>query len=49
MVALCSRESTKTDTPAKRALKEKIYTERYEAKSKSYLQEVRKGAMIEMR
>lgn len=49
MVALCSRNPTKADTPAKRALKEKIYTERYEAKSKSYLQEIRKGAMIEMR
>ncbi|MBN8981826.1 MAG: SurA N-terminal domain-containing protein [Rhizobiales bacterium] len=49
MVALCGRDSTKTDTPAKRALKEKIYSERYEAKSKSYLQEIRKGAMIEMR
>ena len=49
MVALCSREATKSDTPAKRALKEKLYSERYEAKSKAYLQEVRKGAMIEMR
>ena len=49
MVALCSRNETKADTPAKRALKEKMYTERYEAKSKSYLQEIRKGAMIEMR
>lgn len=49
MVALCGRENTKTDTPAKRALKEKLYNERYEAKSKSYLQEARKGAMIEMR
>ncbi|MBI3700710.1 MAG: SurA N-terminal domain-containing protein [Afipia sp.] len=49
MVALCSREATKADTPAKRALKDKIYSERYEAKSKAYLQEVRKGAMIEIR
>ncbi len=49
MVALCSRKPTKADTPAKRAAREKIYNEKYEAKSKSYLQEVRKGAMIEMR
>lgn len=49
MFALCGRTETKADTPAKRALKEKIYAERYEAKSKSYLQEVRKGAMIEIR
>jgi peptidyl-prolyl cis-trans isomerase SurA len=49
MVALCSRKPTKADTPAKRAAREKIYNQKYEAKSKSYLQEIRKGAMIEMR
>jgi peptidyl-prolyl cis-trans isomerase SurA len=49
MVALCGRKENTTDTPAKRQMKEKIYNERYEAKSKSYLQEVRKGSMIEMR
>jgi peptidyl-prolyl cis-trans isomerase SurA len=46
---LCSRKPTTADTPAKREAREKIYSERYEAKSKSYLQEARKGAMIEMR
>lgn len=49
MVALCSRKPTKADTPAKREAREKIYNQKYEAKSKSYLQEVRKGSMIEMR
>lgn len=49
MVALCSRKATKADTPAKREAREKLYNQRYEAKSKSYLQEARKGAMIEMR
>ncbi len=49
MVALCSRKPTKADTPAKRAAREKIYNQKYEAKSKSYLQEVRKGAMIEIK
>lgn len=49
MVALCSRKPTKADTPAKREAREKIYNQKYEAKSKSYLQEIRKGAMIEMR
>jgi peptidyl-prolyl cis-trans isomerase SurA len=49
MVALCSRKPTKADTPAKRAAREKIYNEKYEAKSKSYLQEVRKGSMIEIK
>lgn len=49
MVALCSRKPTKADTPAKREAREKIYNQKYEAKSKSYLEEVRKGAMIEIR
>lgn len=49
MVALCSRKPTKADTPAKREAREKIYNQKYEAKSRSYLQEIRKGAMIEMR
>lgn len=49
MVALCSRKPTKADTPAKREARERIYNQKYEAKSKSYLQEVRKGSMIEIR
>lgn len=49
MVALCSRKPTKADTPAKREAREKIYNQKYEAKSKSYLEEVRKGSMIEIR
>ncbi|MES2751748.1 MAG: SurA N-terminal domain-containing protein [Pseudomonadota bacterium] len=49
MVALCSRKPTKADTPAKREARDKIYNQKYEAKSKAYLQEIRKGAMIEMR
>jgi peptidyl-prolyl cis-trans isomerase SurA len=49
MVALCSRKPTKADTPAKREAREKIYNQKYEAKSKWYLQEIRKGAMIEMK
>jgi peptidyl-prolyl cis-trans isomerase SurA len=47
MVVLCSREPTKVDTPKKREIREKMYNEKYEAKSKSYLREVRAAAMIE--
>ena len=47
MVALCAKEPTKVDTPKKREIRDKMYTEKYEAKSKSYLAEVRKAAMIE--
>jgi peptidyl-prolyl cis-trans isomerase SurA len=49
MVALCARNPTTIDTPKKREIREKMYAEKYEAKSKAYLQEVRKAAMIEYR
>jgi peptidyl-prolyl cis-trans isomerase SurA len=49
MVALCDRKPTTVDTPKKREIREKMFTEKYEAKSKSYLQEIRKAAMIEYR
>jgi peptidyl-prolyl cis-trans isomerase SurA len=47
MVALCARNPTTVDTPKKREIREKMYTQKYEATSKTYLQEVRKAAMIE--
>jgi peptidyl-prolyl cis-trans isomerase SurA len=49
MVALCSRKPTKVDTPKKREVRDKMFAEKFEAKSKAYLQEVRKGSMIEYR
>jgi peptidyl-prolyl cis-trans isomerase SurA len=49
MVALCGRNPTTVDTPKKREIRDKMYVQKYEAKSKSYLQEVRKAAMIEFR
>jgi len=49
MVALCGRKPTAVDTPKKREIREKMYTEKYEKKSKDYLQEIRKAAMIEYR
>jgi peptidyl-prolyl cis-trans isomerase SurA len=49
MVALCGRKPTTADTPKKREIREKIYAEKFEAKSKAYLREVRKAAMIEYR
>jgi peptidyl-prolyl cis-trans isomerase SurA len=47
MAALCGRKPTTVDTPKKKEIREKMYAEKFEAKSKSYLQEVRKAAMIE--
>jgi peptidyl-prolyl cis-trans isomerase SurA len=49
MVALCGRKPTTIDTPKKKEIRDKMFAEKYEAKSKSYLQEVRKAAMIEYR
>ena len=49
MVALCDRKATTVDTPKKREIRDKMYADKYEAKSKSYLQEIRKAAMIEYR
>ena len=49
MVALCERKPTKIDTPKKREIREKMFTQKYEAKQKSYLAELRKAAMIECR
>jgi peptidyl-prolyl cis-trans isomerase SurA len=49
MVVLCGRKPTTADTPKKREVREKIYAEKYEAKSKAYLRDVRKAAMIEYR
>ncbi len=49
MVALCDRKPTKIDTPKKREIREKMFTQKYEAKSKAYLNDIRKAAMIECR
>jgi peptidyl-prolyl cis-trans isomerase SurA len=49
MVALCSRDPTTVDTPKKREIRDKMFAEKFEAKSKSYLQEIRRAAMIEYR
>ena len=49
MVALCGRKPTTLDTPKKREMREKMFTEKFEKKSRAYLDEVRKAAMIEYR
>jgi peptidyl-prolyl cis-trans isomerase SurA len=49
MVALCDRKATKIDSPKKREIRDKMFQQKYEKKSKDYLDEVRKAAMIEYR
>jgi peptidyl-prolyl cis-trans isomerase SurA len=48
MFAICAKkESAADNTPGRRKLRETIFAERYEQRSKAYLSEVRRGAMIE--
>jgi len=49
MVALCERNPTKIDTPKKKEVRDKMFMDKYEAKSKAYLAECRRAAMIEYR
>ncbi|MFT4117326.1 SurA N-terminal domain-containing protein [Bradyrhizobium sp.] len=49
MVVLCARKPTMIDTPKKREIREKMYSEKYEKTQKTYLEEIRKAAMIEYR
>lgn len=49
MVALCSRKPTTIDTPEKKAVRDKMFQQKYDTTSKNYLDEVRKSAMIEYR
>jgi peptidyl-prolyl cis-trans isomerase SurA len=47
MFALCEKKETKEDSPLKRKLKEEIFTQRYDTEAKRFMDEIRKGAMIE--
>jgi peptidyl-prolyl cis-trans isomerase SurA len=48
MYAICAKkESTADNTPGKRRAREAIVAERYERLSKQYLNEIRRGAMLE--
>ena len=48
--AVCSKkESAADNTPGKRQARESVFAERFEQKSKQYLQEIRRSSMIEYR
>jgi peptidyl-prolyl cis-trans isomerase SurA len=48
MVALCSRAPS-TETPEKRAAREKLFSQKYEAQAAKYLKDARRSSMIEYR
>ena len=47
MFALCDKKESKTDSPLKREVRQELFTKRFEAEAKQYLEEIRKQAMIE--
>jgi peptidyl-prolyl cis-trans isomerase SurA len=47
--ALCSRKETTIETAAKRQIRETLFAEKFQEQSKRYIQELRRGAMIEVK
>jgi len=47
MFALCDKKVSKADSPIKREIRQQIYTQRFDAEAKKFLDEIRKQAMIE--
>ena len=47
MFALCDRKESKSDSPLKQEMRKKLYSQKYDAESKRFLDEIRKQAMIE--
>jgi len=47
LFALCERKETTADTPQQRGIRQEIFSSRFEAQSKRYLNEVRRASMIE--
>jgi peptidyl-prolyl cis-trans isomerase SurA len=47
--ALCEKKETNADTPARRQLREEMFSEKFKVHADRYLRELRKGAMIEYR
>jgi peptidyl-prolyl cis-trans isomerase SurA len=49
LFAVCDRKETKIESAAKRQIREQLFTERFEAQSQRYIQELRRSAMIEVK
>jgi peptidyl-prolyl cis-trans isomerase SurA len=47
MFAVCEKKESKTDSPVQRQVREDIFKRRFERESTRFLEEIRKGAMIE--
>lgn len=49
MFAVCKKRETTSDTPERRAARDKLFAARYQSQAQRYLKEIREGAMIEYR
>jgi peptidyl-prolyl cis-trans isomerase SurA len=49
MFALCDKKETNADSAAKREIRDELFSKRFEAQGKKFLNEVRRSAMIEYR
>jgi len=47
MFALCEKKESASESPAKREVRDELFTKRFESESKKFLEEIRKSAMIE--
>ena len=47
--AVCGKQATTSDTPSRRAVRDEMFNERYQALSKKFLKELRSQALIEIR
>jgi len=47
LFAVCGKQASKADTPSKRKAREAMFNARFEQQSKTYLQQLRRDAMIE--
>ncbi len=49
LFALCAKRETKIDAPAMREARQTLFAEKFQAKSKRFLQDLRRAAMIEVK
>ena len=47
--AICEKRETKTDAPAVRQVRQEMFKEQFQAKSKRFLDQLRRQALIEMK
>jgi peptidyl-prolyl cis-trans isomerase SurA len=47
LFALCEKKETKTDTPEKREVRDKMFSDQFQAKARNLLRDLRRQAMIE--